>query len=65
MLVFRRPFPVLHKQFSELEGRITEKIINYHEQIITTVVLQDAPSHNWNDQRSFYEVRHQVNSQGH
>lgn len=54
----RRPFAVLHRQYSELVESLTNQIMNYHKHIIATVILQDAESHNWGDQRPFYEVLH-------
>ncbi|XP_031571022.1 uncharacterized protein KIAA0825-like [Actinia tenebrosa] len=51
----RRPFAVLHRQYSELAESLTNQIMNYHKHIIATVILQDTESHNWEDQRPFYE----------
>ena len=55
-LICRRPFPVLHRQFSELVDSISDQIVSYHETIILTVILQDTHSHNWTDHRPFFEV---------
>lgn len=52
----RRPFAVLHRQYSEMVESLTNQIINYQKHIIATVILQDAESHNWADQRPFFEV---------
>ncbi|KAK3709538.1 hypothetical protein QZH41_018988 [Actinostola sp. cb2023] len=51
----RRPFAVLHRQYSEIVESLTNQIINYQKHVIATVILQDADSHNWEDQRPFYE----------
>ncbi|XP_032233409.1 uncharacterized protein KIAA0825 isoform X2 [Nematostella vectensis] len=51
----RRPFAVLHRQYSELVDTLTNQITNYHNHIITMVILQDPESHNWSDQKPFFE----------
>ena len=55
-LHFRRPFPILHRQFSDLVDSVIDQITSYHDNVISTVILQDAHSHNWADHRPFYEV---------
>lgn len=55
-LHFRRPFPILHRQFSDLVDSVIDQITSYHDNLISTVILQDAHSHNWADHRPFYEV---------
>ena len=52
----RRPFPMLHRQFSELVDSVSDQITSYHDNMICTVILQDAHSHNWTEHRPFYEV---------
>lgn len=56
----RRPFPILHRQFSDLVNSLIEQITSYHDNVISTVILQDAHSHNWADHRPFYEVYNHV-----
>lgn len=51
----RRPFPVLHRQFSDLVDSVSDQIISYHDNVISTVILQDARSNNWSDARPFFE----------
>lgn len=51
----RRPFPVLQHQFSELVDSVSHQITSYHDNIILTVILQDAHSHSWTDHRPFFE----------
>ena len=55
-LHFRGPFPILHRQFSDLVDSVIDQITSYHDNVISTVILQDAHSHNWADHRPFYEV---------
>ena len=52
----RRPFPILHRQFSDLVDSVIDQITSYHDNVISTVILQDAHSHHWADHRPFYEV---------
>ena len=56
LFVFRRPFPLLHRQFSDLVDSVSDQIISYHDNVISMVILQDARSNNWSDSRPFFEV---------
>ena len=47
---------MLHRQFSELVDCVSDQITSYHNNVICTVILQDAHGHNWTDSRAFYEV---------
>lgn len=47
---------MLHHQFSELVDSLSDQITSYHNNVICTVILQDAHSHNWTERRPFYEV---------
>lgn len=51
----RRPFPLLHRQFSDLVDSVSDQIISYHDNVISMVILQDARSNNWSDSRPFFE----------
>ena len=53
----RHSLESIRTQFSELSGRLQTEIVDYQNDVISTVILQDAESHNWGDQRPFYEVR--------
>lgn len=55
--ICRRPFPMLHRQFSELVDSVSDQITSYHDNVLCTVILQDAHSHNWTENRPFFEVR--------
>lgn len=55
--ICRRPFPILHRQFSELVDSVSDQITSYHDNVLCTVILQDAHSHNWTENRPFFEVR--------
>ena len=56
MFYSRRPFPLLLRQYGEFIDDVSDQIVNYHNQLIVTVILQDAQSHDWTDWRAFYEV---------
>ena len=46
---------LLH-QFSELVDSVSDQITSYHDNVMCTVILQDAHSHNWTEKRPFFEV---------
>ncbi|XP_077989085.1 uncharacterized protein KIAA0825-like [Glandiceps talaboti] len=51
----RHVLTINQKLFSDLVDLISRNLMEYQNHIIATVVLQDAESHNWADQRAFYE----------
>ncbi|XP_071794949.1 uncharacterized protein KIAA0825-like [Asterias amurensis] len=42
-------------QYMELTTTLKDLIVTYQNNIVSTVILQDAESHHWRDQRPFYE----------
>ncbi|XP_071965679.1 uncharacterized protein KIAA0825-like [Antedon mediterranea] len=48
-------FISLREQFVDVMDELTEKLINYHVITLSTILLHDAESHNYTDQRAFYE----------
>ncbi|XP_041465587.1 uncharacterized protein KIAA0825-like [Lytechinus variegatus] len=51
----KRFFGGVEKQLSQLETVVQQQIISSHVMVVSTVILQDAESHNWADQRPFFE----------
>ncbi|KAH3834366.1 uncharacterized protein KIAA0825-like isoform X2 [Dreissena polymorpha] len=51
----KKPFSVLYKQFVELVETLTEQVIQRHGNYIASSVLHDTDSHNWTENKEFYE----------
>ncbi|XP_038077864.1 uncharacterized protein KIAA0825 homolog [Patiria miniata] len=51
----RHSLGTVKKQYSELVTSLKGQILDYQDHVISTIVLQDAESHHWGDQRPFYE----------
>nr|XP_006811665.1 PREDICTED: uncharacterized protein KIAA0825-like [Saccoglossus kowalevskii] len=51
----RHVLTINQRLYSELTDLTSRNIMEYQNHIIATVVLQDAESHYWTDQRAFYE----------
>ncbi|XP_022099674.1 uncharacterized protein KIAA0825 homolog [Acanthaster planci] len=43
------------KQYTELIATVKAEILDYQHHVISTIILQDAESHHWSDQRPFFE----------
>lgn len=52
----KRPFSLQYKEFVELVDKLTETLIQKHNNYISTSVLHDTDSNNWTETKEFYEV---------
>ncbi|XP_074651811.1 uncharacterized protein KIAA0825-like [Tubulanus polymorphus] len=51
----KKLFTLLYRQFCELVESISRQIVEHHNHVLSTCILQDAHAHDWNNLKDFYE----------
>ena len=52
----KQPLSTVYKQYCELVEQSTTRITDHHKYLLVTVILHDAESNHWMDNKEFYEV---------
>ncbi|XP_052791373.1 uncharacterized protein KIAA0825-like [Mya arenaria] len=52
----KKPFSLQYKQFVELVESLTSTVVQRHGNYIATSVLHDTDSHNWTENKEFFEA---------